>query len=242
MKKHLVTYGDSKYTGMKEFFKKLALASSFFDHIHVFSDLDLDPVFYKNIYEPIKSCRGGGYWIWKPYFIKKIMDLIDEDDVLIYCDAGSTINGKGVKRFDEYMEMASSSATGTVDFNLYLYWEYEYTKQEVFNYFNASEEIINSNQLFAGILILRKCAHTVRLVDKWYEVAVKHPFLFTDEKIIPQHPGFIDHRHDQSIFSIIRKTYGTNLIEDETYFDDFAIGGRDYPLWATQIKPKPGNF
>jgi len=236
MKVHLVTYGDSKYTEIKGSFVKSALSSSFFDELHIYSDLDLDPIFYNEIYVPIKSCRGGGFWIWKPYFIKKVLDEIDNDDILIYCDAGSTINTGGRKRFEEYINMLSSPDKSTIDFKLF--WrEYQYTKQEVFDYFNSPPEIINSPQLHSTILILKKCSHTTLLVNKWYEIAINNPSLFTDEKRVPQHPSFIDHRHDQSVFSIIRKTYGANILFDETSYPDFTREGRLSPFWATQLKP-----
>ena len=34
--------------------------------------------------------RGGGYWIWKPYFIlKTLKEKIKYNDYLIYSDSGS---------------------------------------------------------------------------------------------------------------------------------------------------------
>jgi hypothetical protein len=235
MKIHLATYGDDRYTNIKNDFIASAEESDFFDQIHSFSHLDIDPVFYKKIYEPLMSCRGGGYWIWKPYFVKRVLDSLQDDEILIYCDAGSHINSNGKQRFADYINMVQASKTGTVDFGLF--WrEYQFTKQEVFDFFRTSPQIIQSGQLVGGILIFRKCAHSMMLVNKWYEIACNHPFLFTDEKRKQQHPGFIDHRHDQSIFSVIRKTYGANIISNETFFQDYERDGQRFPIWATQLK------
>lgn len=236
MKKHLVTYGDSNYARQREVFKASALASGFFDKVHLFTDLDIDTVFYKKVYAPIKSYRGGGFWIWKPYFIKKVLDSIDDGDVLIYSDAGCVINVHGKKRFDEYIDMLHASETGTIDFKLG--WrEYQYTKREAFEHFNSPDEIINSHQLHATVIILMKCPHALKLVNEWYNTAVNHAVLFTDEKELPQHPKFIDHRHDQSIFSIIRKTYGANIVSDDTDYYDFKTGEK-FPFWAMRMKDK----
>ena len=235
MKVHLATYGDELYKNIKEDFIKSAKDSNFFDEIHSFSHSDIDPVFYQNIYEPIMSQRGGGYWIWKPYFVKRMLDKLHDGEILIYCDAGSHINRNGHQRFLDYLNMVSYSKTGTVDFGLY--WkEYQFTKQEVFDFFGSPPPIIHSGQLVGGILIFRKCAHAIMLVNKWFEIATNHPFLFTDEKIKQQHPEFIDHRHDQSVFSIIRKTYGANIIRNETFFHDYERDGQKFPIWATQVK------
>jgi hypothetical protein len=235
MKLHLVTYGDALYTDLKTQFIQSAVSSHFFDKIHAFSHQDIDPVFYANIYEPIMSCKGGGYWIWKPYFVKRVLDQIEDGDVLIYCDAGSRINRNGEKRFEDYINMVLQSPTGSLDFGLF--WrEYQYTKREVFEFFQSPPQIINSGQLVGGILLLKKCPHTEMLVNKWYDTAVNHPFLFTDNSVQQQHPGFIEHRHDQSIFSVIRKTYGAHILANETYFQDYERDGQHYPFWATQLK------
>jgi hypothetical protein len=116
---HLATYGDSLYKDIKASFVQSAVASSFFDVIHEFSETDIDEVFFTNIYSPLRKKRGGGYWIWKPYFVKKVLDEIPVGDILFYCDAGSTINSAGAKRFGEYIEMVSAAPTGTIDFALF---------------------------------------------------------------------------------------------------------------------------
>ena len=237
MKVHLVTYGDDNYTEIKKSFIQQAEASAFFDEILDFSPLDIDPIFYKDIYEPLKTYRGGGYWIWKPYFVKKVLDSLPNGDIMFYCDAGSQINPNGKKRFIEYLDLLHRAKTGTIDFCL-SWREYQFTKQEVFEYFRSSEDIVLSRQLMATVLPMRKCAHANMLVNIWYEMACKNSFLFTDEQRGPQRKEFIDHRHDQSVYSIIRKTYGANIIGDETYFHDFINHGQNSPIWSTQLKPE----
>jgi len=235
MSVHLATYGDALYMKLKNDFIRSAEQSLFFDKIHSFSELDIDQAFYKNVYEPLMTSRGGGYWIWKPYFVKLVLDSLQDNEILFYIDAGSHINSNGYQRFSDYIKMVKASATGTIDFGLH--WrEYQFTKQEVFDFFRSPQQIVNSGQLVGGILILRKCAHVMMLVNKWYDIAVNHSFLFTDEKIKQQHDGFIDHRHDQSIFSVIRKTYGANIIPNETFFHDYERDGQNFPIWATQLK------
>ena len=234
MKKHFVTYGDDNYINQREVIKESALSSCFFDEVHLFTNHDIDAVFYQQTYKAITLNRGGGYWIWKPYFIKKVLDTLADNDILIYCDAGCIINTEGRDRFNEYIHMLSASPTHTIDFSL-RWEEYQYTKQEVFNHFNASDEMINSKQLHSTVIMLQKCAHTMQMIEKWYNTAIEYPLLFTDEKELTQHPKFIDHRHDQSIFSIIRKTYGTNIIDDETCYAVLETG-RKFPFWGARIK------
>lgn len=235
MKKYLISYGDHNYTGQKERFRKTAEASSFFDEIRIFEPEDIAQGFLDQVGETIQVKKGGGYWLWKPHFIKRALNDIRENDILIYCDAGCMINPRAKERFDEYIEMLLDAETGTLGFEL-SFKEYEYTKKEVFEHFRSPLEIISSNQLMATVILFKKCAHTTMLVDKWHDVATKNTSLFTDEKVDLQLEGFIDHRHDQSIFSVIRKTFGANTIPDETYFLDFIEKGRNFPIWATRFR------
>ena len=236
MKIYLISYGDARYAKQREFFKETALASSFFDEITIFSPEDLEPVFSKHFQEILNQRRGGGYWIWKPYLIQRVLESLDEGDILIYCDAGCMINSNGSKRFKEYIELLTQSETGCVSFEL-PFKEIEFTKREVFDHFKSSESMIYSNQLMATVIMLKKCQHATHLVNKWYAALCKNPSLFTDDKDdTAQYPEFIDHRHDQSVFSILRKTYQSEIIPDETYFLDFIREGQPYPIWASRLK------
>ena len=64
--------------------------------------------------------------------------------------------------------------------------------------------------------------------------------LVTDYYNNTQHEYFRDHRHDQSILSVVRKILGSEVIpNDETYFKPF--GNEEswkYPFWATRCDRK----
>ncbi len=236
MKIYLISYGDAKYASQREFFKETALASSFFDEVTVFSPEDIEPAFKQHFQQVLNQRRGGGYWIWKPYLIQRVLESLDDNDILIYCDAGCMINSNGEKRFKEYIELLKESDRGCISFEL-PHKEIEYTKQEVIDYFGSSENVIHSNQLMATVIMLKKCEHATLLVNKWYAALCENPLLFTDDKDnAAQNEAFIDHRHDQSIFSILRKTFKSEIIPDETYFLDFIREGQPYPIWATRLR------
>ena len=236
MKKYAITYGNDNYKIQREFFKETAVKSTFFDEVRIFNADDINSQFAIKTGGRFTMKKGGGYWLWKPYLIKKMFDEMNNNDLLFYFDAGSMVNSKGKSRFEDYVEMLFDSETGTIDFEL-PYREYQYTLQETFNYFKSPENIINTNQLMSTILIFRKCAHSSQLVNTWYDVACNNPVLFTDEfEDLPQCEAFVAHRHDQSIFSVIRKQYGANILTDETWFPEFVRDGYNYPLWATRFR------
>ena len=66
--------------------------------------------------------RGGGYWIWKPYIISKMLEQINENDILVYIDAGCHINitKESKQRFNEYINMINNSKCGLLRFQTHI--------------------------------------------------------------------------------------------------------------------------
>ena len=178
------------------------------------------------------------YGIWRPYIIKKKLDEINDDDILIYLDAGCTINNKGEDRFFEYINLLKNSEKGIISFQMNHY-EKKWTTKEIFNYFNIdlNSDIANSGQILDGILIMKKNNNLIKMNDSWLKVVYDNPLLFTDHYNKKQADFFIDNRHEQSIFSLIRKIHGSIILGDETYFVPF--GNKEsliFPFWATRIR------
>lgn len=238
---HLITYGDSKYTESKKRIYNQANRLGWFDTITLYSPEDLDEEFKKQFKDILELPRGGGYWIWKPYIIKKHMDMIKEDDILIYIDAGCYINPKGAERFKEYIEMLNNSEEGCISFQMSQYKEKTWTTKEIFellNIHNDSNDILETGQIMATIKMFKKNANAVNIVSAWLNALYRNPLVFTDHYNKNQCEGFIDNRHDQSVCSIICKLYKTIILEDETYFEN-GFGNEvslRYPLWATRIR------
>ncbi|CAM4406834.1 hypothetical protein SAMN06265348_11780 [Pedobacter westerhofensis] len=235
MSKYLISFGDENYSRQKAFFTQTAVMSGFFDSVKISVPEDISPVFAAKVSSVIQLPKGRGYWLWKPFFIKQVLDSINVNDILMYCDVGCLINPGGKQRFNEYLDMLNDSDTGTVDFEL-PHKEYEFTKQEIFQHFECQTNITDTNQLMATVLLFRKCQHTMNISDIWYETARDYPSLFTDDTTLPQNENYVAPRHDQSIFSVIRKQWGANNIPDETYFKDFNRDGQDFPIWATRLR------
>jgi hypothetical protein len=238
---HLITYGNENYNNSKNRIKNEAKLSGWFDSITVYGPDDLDDKFklkFKNI---LQQSRIGGYGIWRPYIIKKKLNEINNNDILIYLDAGCSINLQGKNRFDEYIEMLENSNEGVISFQL-KHLEKRYTTKEIFNNFNIdiNGEIANSYQILDGILIMKKNKNLINLNNIWYNVIYDNPLLFTDHyNNNNQESYFIDNRHEQSIFSVIRKMHNPILLKDETYFGKGNFGKEislKYPFWATRKK------
>ena len=81
----------------------------------------------------------------------------------------------------------------------------------------------------------KKNNHTREFINIFKEV------LSTDKNLITdmynnenQHKGFIENRHDQSIFSLISKTVGSEIIENETEFKNRKNEQYEYPFLSVR--------
>lgn len=52
--------------------------------------------------------RGYGYWVWKPYIIKKTLKIMDNDDILLFLDCGCELNYLARDKFLEYIELVKT--------------------------------------------------------------------------------------------------------------------------------------
>ena len=68
-----------------------------FDKTILYTDIDLknDSEFWnKHSNFILKNKKGFGYWLWKPYIIKKTIAQMKDGDILLYLDAGCEFNIK----------------------------------------------------------------------------------------------------------------------------------------------------
>ena len=81
---HLISFGCDNFSKSKIRLYNEAKKTEWFKTITIYTPGDIDIEFknkHKNI---LKYPRGNGYWIWKNYFIKKRLNEIDDNDILLF--------------------------------------------------------------------------------------------------------------------------------------------------------------
>jgi len=213
-----------------------------FDHIIGYTDNDLkrDTAFWNRHKDFIESnTRGYGYWLWKSYLTKKTLEQMNDDDILVYADAGFIINPHGKPRLLEYFDIVNQSPHANFSIQMPEHLEKCWTKMDIIHYYNENRvEILETGQFISGLYILRKCPHTVELIDKWYEGSCIYHLPDDSPSSISNDPYFNENRHDQSLFSVLRKKHGTEKSTiDETWFSpDWNTRGHHYPFWAMRMR------
>jgi len=71
----------------------------------------------------------------------------------------------------------------------------------------------------------------MHLVEEWLRVSLLYDshFLRDTPSYKPNYPGFVEHRHDQSILSLLVRKYKHYVLEDQILRYDEDI---NYPFWA----------
>lgn len=233
---HLISYGDKKYENAKKRLYHEANSVGWFDTVTIYGPEDLSKEFQNKFKNVLNKPRGGGFWIWKSHIIQKKLEEINDNDILIYLDAGCVLNKEGNERFNEYIEILNTSEEGIISFQL-KHKEKNWTTEEIFRYFGANDQIKESGQLVGTIRIMKKNSNLMKMIALEDKALHMSPLMFTDHYNKKQNPYFKDNRHDQSIFSVIRKQHNPILIPDETYFKPFGSEvSLKYPFWAMRKK------
>jgi hypothetical protein len=229
MKKYFVTFAEGQFKNSISRLRNQVSELNFFDNMYFQSTYDLDINFLKkNLAFINNNKRGYGYYIWKPQIIKQIYDKMEDGDILVYLDVGCHICKEGEKRFLEYIELVQKH--GILAMRL-PHKEKYYTKNYVMNKFKDVDG--DTYQIAATIQFYCKQPKVTEFINKYVEMTNDHQNF--DDTLDPTNESsfFIDHRHDQSCFSLLLKHLQLDkaVIEDETYWSDWNAY-RHFPIHA----------
>jgi hypothetical protein len=208
-----------------------AAHSRFFDkrQIKLCVETGLDRDFWNQHSEFIKTNpRLFGYAIWKPQIILQHLNQLEEGEILVYLDAGCTLNPYGQTRFLEYLEMFDEPIDMLVQ--ELEHQEVKYTKQDLINYVGYKE----GKQRLSGIIFMRNTPSVRTFMKEWLEISCNYNMIDDSPSLSQNHETFVEHRHDQSVFSLLTKKYASmvRVIPDETW----PTKQLDKPIWATRLK------
>lgn len=154
--------------------------------------------------------------MWKPYFIERTLEGLREGDYLVYLDSGAFYI-RDVRYLIRQMEKDSQDIMA---FEL-PFKEKRYTKRDVFVAMGCDEaKYTDTNQRMATMIVFKKSGQSMQFVKEWLYYC-QYEDIITDA---PNHLGgdnyreFADHRHDQSIFSVLSKKYDMKAYRDPSQF------------------------
>ena len=184
------------------------------DRFRLWTPRDLPADFRRGHKHILRQKRGAGYWLWKPFIILQTMREAAEGDVVIYSDARMEILGD----LSPLVEIALRNKI--VLFSSCLFLQKEWTKRDAFVLLDAdAPRYWDVKQLMAGFMVLQNSARTREFVAKWL-AAMSDERVLTDAPNragLPNFPGFRDHRHDQSVLTILATRENIDIFRDPAY-------------------------
>lgn len=222
---YLVTYANQKYRYNQILNKKSAKKLNFFDKIFIFNPRKIEKVFLKKNQKTILQERGGGYWLWKPYIILKTLERAKEGDIIFYCDSGCVFLDSVVPLCQLLDKYSQDIIPFEVKFS-----EKQYTKKDAFLLMNCDRlQFTETRQRIATFILIKNSDFSQKFVREWLDYA-QDPRILTNLKNTQgqeNYPGFIGHRHDQSIYSLLTKKYDLVGFRDPSQWGNELIN--DYP-------------
>ena len=196
-----VSYADERFRGAGERIARQAAAFNLFDSIHVVRDV------YELNVEPwvVDFCRQqpkGGYGIWKPCLLSDEQQQARPGDVIVYADAGCHLDPQGKERMLEYFVLARAGGVLAMQTR----WrEREYTKPSLL--VGLPEWMLLTGQICTGLIVI---TGSQWMVEKWKKQALQ----FNGANLLPD--DFVNHRYDQSLWSVLCKTNQVLVIPEES--------------------------
>jgi len=232
---HFVTFGNlPKYVPVLKRIKEEAERSGYFDSVKLYIP-QIVPGFDAHSSFVSTNKRGYGYWIWKPLVILDRLGSVPEGDIVIYTDAGCTINSTPNARslFKTYMENVQSHPSHRMACQT-SHIEEMWTKADLLEKFGfRNGPHAKSGQFMGGIIIVVNTAENRAFLREWYDTMVADGYHYVTDapSRIPNSPIFKEHRHDMSILSLLMK-------RDGAFNPDHpGCSGTDSPFTATRLRP-----
>lgn len=225
----LINYADGKYYQSQKQNSFTGLNIAGFDKVIEYNKSMLDKDFLdknKFIFNYVSSgywgsgVRGAGYWIWKPYIIYNTLLKMKDDDILFYCDSGAYF----IDDMRSYFNICQSDKKGIILFHGN-HINKIYTKRDCFVYMDCDEDkYINGNQLTASFQLCRKTNFTINFYKEVLDFCQNINIITDINNIcgLDNYNDFIDHRHDQSVLSLLCIKYNcTTLIDPSQWGNEF---------------------
>ena len=240
MKKYLVTLGGQEifYTRhveegnyrdyMAEAERLISTAYPHFDEAEIYThDFLTSSQFYPRYASVLDKVSFG--FAFKPMILADMLRRINYGDIVFFADSNHVVG----KNPEPFFQMALENNMFVRDHIWIFYPNKEWTRRDVFINMNCDDpDYWNSQQMQCNVTGYCKTDFTIDFVNEWKKYSLDPKTMFGENKH-KNFPEFREHRHEQSIYSILVKKYNIPYLNrTENVWNEYII-----PEWG-YIAPK----
>ena len=200
MRKVLVCFSDDRMTQSKEVCVNSAMRNGF-DVCWPQNPNTISQEFKEFNKEIFKHERGFGYWLWKSYHVYKAILQLQEGDILVYSDAGV----EWINNVDHLINAMDEDIFFFSNGHQHIHW----CKAIVRHLICLGSG--NEQQVQASVILFKVNQKTIDFVKEWLMYCQLPGFIDDSKSLIPNHPEFAEHRHDQAILTCLQIKYNFKL-------------------------------
>lgn len=237
---YLINYANQKYKRVQKINSWTGKHIAKFDKVYSFGPNDIDDDFRITHSNILSYERGNGLWLWKPYFINKVISECQDGDYVFYLDSGAFFI-RDPHVLISYID--DCKPLFVTDIPLI---ESCWTKPSCFEALNANE-YADTNQIQAAIVLFKVNGFTRDFFREHLDLCANTDLLIPEglgkfDRIDRNYGnGFVSHREDQSVFSLLCKKKGIKAHRDITQrgLDPMSFYN---PNYAYRVPEHPDDY
>jgi len=209
--KYFLVYND--YTHTKYLDKLLKSVRQYSDfEIIIFNKDDIDKDFISNNQLILNQRRGGGYWLWKPYIISETLKKLNDNDIIFYLDSKYYFTEEFTDLYKDIYD--TDILVWSNKPNECCWFMKNWCKMDVIKKYNMYNKVFTENviDVWAGCICIRKTENSIKYINKWLSMCCIPEDITDSPSIEMNHTEFREHRHDQSLLSIIVHKYNIRIL------------------------------
>jgi hypothetical protein len=122
---------------------------------------------------------GYGFMIWKPKIIYETLHRMNENDILVWCDAGMYLNLNGKDRLNEYfLKLTNDNDKSVLAFSTSdCYLSKQYVKMDAVMHYYPEFRNKMDVACYSGVMMIKKNVSSMTLINDWLDLCENYHFL-----------------------------------------------------------------
>ena len=136
-----------------------------------------------------------------------------DGDVLLYLDCGCELDVNKSSKIQAMLKLVERELLIGTIFSP-LHDDISWTKYDLIDRIKAPIDTLKTPQRQTGAILFLVCSKTRQLVNEWLDFCNDYHNFDDSPSVLPNASTFVEHRHDQSVFSLLTKNiiYSVNIV------------------------------